>query len=70
MSASDISVQQSSLHRQLAMICIKIDGATHDTDRNRLADEADQICQQLGIPLVDRALLGKPFVYGETELQP
>ena len=63
------SLQESDLCRRLATICRMIP----DTDANRhqqLADEADEICRQLGLPITDRSLLGKPFVPGETELQP
>lgn len=66
------SLQESNLCRRLATICMMMIDRP-DTDENRtqqLADEADEICRQLGLPITDRALLGKPFVYGETELQP
>lgn len=69
---NDLDLHESRrLYRRLALICLRImDKGSSDAVRNDLADEADEICRELGLPIVDRSLLGKPFVYGETELQP
>ena len=67
---NDITLHQSGKYRRLATLCLRImDKHSSAGVRHDLADEADGICRELGLPIVDRSLLGKPFIYGETELQ-
>lgn len=63
-------MSDSTLHRKLATLCMKIDAAPDDETRNQLADEAELLCLALGIEIPDRALLGKPFIPGQTEIAP
>lgn len=43
----------------LARICRQIDRCENDADRNALADKAESLAVELGIPVPDRSLLGQ-----------
>lgn len=61
-------MNDATLHCQLATLCLKIDATADNEIRNRLADEAESIARKLGIPVPDRALLGKPAEQHQLEV--
>lgn len=65
-----MTTEESRLHRRLMALCVLI-GRTKDKAKlESLADRVDEVCQKLNLKTPDRALLGKPFIPGQTEIAP
>ena len=70
MIRKEYTLEESRLSRRLAALCVLI-GRTKDKAKlNLLADKVEEICQKLNLEIPDRALLGKPFIPGQTVITP
>lgn len=70
MTRKGYTPEESRLSRRLAALCTLISRTKDKAKLNLLADEVEEVCQKLNLEMPDRALLGKPFIPGQTEIAP